>query len=84
MLPYRSEIRNSPKEQTIKVYVKDLSKGEEIKTLLELLNGIELVEVQKSLSRNRVDQNITIFRKQGVDINVLKSSVDAILDDFLA
>ena len=31
MLPYRTEIRNSPKEQTLKVYLKDTSLDEELK-----------------------------------------------------
>lgn len=84
MLPYRSEIRNSPKEQTIKIYVKDLSKDEDIKNVLSKMDGIKLVEIQKSLSRNRVDQNITIYRNEGEDINVLKTEIDKLLDQYFS
>ena len=84
MLPYRSEIRNSPKEQTIKIYVKDLSKDEDIKNVLSKMDGIKLVEIQKSLSRNRVDQNITVYRNEGEDINVLKTEIDKLLDQYFS
>ena len=53
MLSYRTEIRNSPKEQTLKIYLSDISLDEELQGLLENINGVRMVEVQKSVSRNR-------------------------------
>ena len=84
MLPFRSEIRNSPKEQTIKVYVKDTSLDDAIKKMLEKIETIEMVEIQESMSRNRVGLNLTIFKKEGVNINLLKTEIDGLLDSFFA
>jgi hypothetical protein len=80
MLPYRTEIRNSPKEQTLKIYLKDISLDEELKSLLNTINCVRLVEVQESFSRNRAEENVTVFRKEDISINVLKEKVDAFLD----
>ena len=80
MLPYRTEIRNSPNEQTLKIYLKDISLDEELKSLLNTINCVRLVEVQESFSRNRAEENVTVFRKEDISINVLKEKVDAFLD----
>lgn len=80
MLPYRSEIRNSPKEQTIKIYLSDISLTAELKNQLENINGVRMVEIQESLSRNRVEKNITIFREEATSINLLKEKTDAFLE----
>jgi len=82
MLPYRTEIRNSPKEQTLKIYLNDISLDEELKDLLDTIDGVRLVEVQESISRNRVEENVTVFRKEDTSINVLKEKVDAFLDNY--
>ncbi|WP_299060950.1 hypothetical protein [uncultured Polaribacter sp.] len=82
MLPYRTEIRNSPKEQTLKIYLKDISLGEKLKNLLENTNGVRLVEVQESMSRNRMEENVTIYREEGSSINTLKEKVDAFLESY--
>ncbi|OIQ36203.1 MAG: hypothetical protein BM563_11265 [Bacteroidetes bacterium MedPE-SWsnd-G1] len=84
MLPFRTEIRNSPKEQTIKIYVKDITIYTDIKNMLDKVGGIKFVEIQDSLSRNRVDKNITIFRNDGVNINDLKLTIDGLLDSYFA
>lgn len=82
MLPYRSEIRNSPKEQTIKIYLSDISLDQQLKTLLEKINGVRIVEVQESMSRNRVKENLTIFRDEDISINILKEKVDDFLESY--
>ena len=79
MLPYRTEIRNSPKEQTLKIYLTDISLDEELKNLLDTINGVRMVEVQESISRNRAEENVTVFRKEDTSINILKEKVDAFL-----
>ena len=80
MLPFRTEIRNSPKEQTLKIYLIDISLDEELKNLLENINGVRMVEVQESISRNRVEENVTVFRKEDTSMNLLKEKVDTFLD----
>lgn len=82
MLPYRTEIRNSPKEQTLKIYLKDISLGEKLKNLIENTSGVRLVEVQESMSRNRMEENVTIYREEGSSINTLKEKVDAFLESY--
>ncbi|WP_152286272.1 hypothetical protein [Flavicella marina] len=82
MLPYRSEIRNSPKEQTIKIYLSDTSLDQQLKTLIEKIDGVRIVEVQESLSRNRVEENLTVFRKEAISINILKEKIDDFLESY--
>ncbi|OEK09278.1 hypothetical protein A8C32_11180 [Flavivirga aquatica] len=82
MLPFRSEIRNSPTQQTIKIFLSDESLDEEIKSYLESFSDIELIEIRKSVERNRVKENITIFRKSGVDINSLQAKIDESLNRY--
>lgn len=82
MLPYRSEIRNSPKEQTIKIYLSDITLDQQLKILLEKVKGVRIVEVQESLSRNRVKENLTIYRNEDVSINILKEKIDDFLESY--
>ncbi|MFC2109121.1 hypothetical protein ACFLRU_03695 [Bacteroidota bacterium] len=82
MLPFRTEIRNSPKEQTIKVYLSDISLDIDLQGLLEKLSGVRMVEVQKSISRNRAAENLTVFRDESTSINDLKTNVDAFLENY--
>lgn len=82
MLPFRTEIRNSPKEQTLKIYLSDISLDTELKGLLENIIGVRTVEIQKSVSRNRVAENLTVFREEKMSINDLKEKVDAFLTSF--
>lgn len=82
MLPYRTEIRNSPNEQTLKIYLKDISLVKELKNLLDNINGVRMVEIQESISRNRVEENVTVFRKEDTSMNVLKEKIDAFLDNY--
>jgi hypothetical protein len=78
-LPFRSEIRNSPKQQTIKIYLSDESLDTRIKNHLEHFNEIELIEIRESVDQNRADENITIFLKDDADINKMKASIDSSL-----
>ena len=84
MLPFRSEIRNSPREQTIKIYVKDISLDDSIKKMLEKIDTVNIAEIQESVSRNRVGINITVFGTEGTNINLLKTEIDELLDSFFA
>jgi len=82
MLAFRTEIRNTPNQQTIKIYLMDVALDKSIKKLLKTLDGVNNIEIQESLARNRVEENITIFRKKDVNINELKSNIDKILNDY--
>jgi len=84
MLPFRTEIRNSPKKQTIKVYINDTSCDKECKELLETVSGVDLVEIQESISRNRAEQNLTVFIKEDTDVNILQKLIVNKLDGHFA
>jgi hypothetical protein len=79
MLPFRSEIRNSPSQPTIKIYLSDESLDERIKKHLEHFNEIEMIELRETLGQNRVGENITVFLKDDVDITKMKTSIDSSL-----
>ncbi|WP_370477683.1 hypothetical protein [Tamlana flava] len=79
MLPFRSEIRNSPTQPTIKIFLSDESLDERIKKHLEHFNDIESIEIRESVEQNRSDENITVFLKDDVDINKMKQSIDSSL-----
>ncbi|MFD1614542.1 hypothetical protein [Gelatiniphilus marinus] len=79
MLPFRSEIRNSPTQQTIKVFLSDENLGAKIKKHLEHFKEIEMIEIRESIGQNRVGENITVFLKEGADINKMKQSIDSSL-----
>ncbi|AUC23344.1 MULTISPECIES: hypothetical protein [Polaribacter] len=79
MLAFRTEIRNSPREQTLKIYLSDTSLVVGLKNLLENIKGVRIVEVQESFSRNREAENVTIYRKEKHSINALKEKVDTFL-----
>lgn len=79
MLPFRSEIRNSPSQPTIKIFLSDESLDAKIKNHLEHFNEIELIEIRESVGQNRGVENITIFLKDDVDINKMKQSIDSSL-----
>ncbi len=76
MVPFRSEIRNSPTQQTIKIFLSDESLDIDVKGYLEGFTDIELIEIRKSVERNRVKENITVFRKDGVCINSLQDKIN--------
>jgi hypothetical protein len=79
MLPFRSEIRNSPSQPTIKIFLSDESLDSRIKKHLEHFKEIEDIEIRESVDQNRAGENITIFLKDDVDINKMKASIDSSL-----
>lgn len=84
MLPFRTEIRNNPKTQTLKVYLNNTSCDIECKDLLRKVNGVESIEIQESISRNRVKENLTVFIKENSDINRVKLLIENMLDNHFA
>lgn len=79
MEPFRSEIRNTPNEQTIKIYLSDESFDMKVKHHLESFSEIDFIEISETVAQNRGDENLTIFLKEGVDINKMKTSIDSSL-----
>ena len=84
MLPFRTEIRNSPKKQTLKIYMKDTKCDVECKDLLQNISGIDFIEIQDSVSRNRVEENLTVFIKDDADVNRVQKLVENKLDQHFA
>ncbi|WP_194766639.1 hypothetical protein [Tamlana sp. I1] len=79
MLPFRSEIRNSPSHPTIKIFLSDETLVPRIKKHLDHFSDIELTEIRESHGQNREVENITIYLKDHVDIDKMKSSIDSSL-----
>ena len=82
MKHFRSEIRNTPSQSTIKVFLADSSYDKKLKNILESFDGIEHVELRETIGQNRADENITVFLKDGVDILKTKTSIDVALSDY--
>jgi hypothetical protein len=66
-------------QQTIKIFLGDVSLDERIKKHLEHFSEIDKIEIRKSVERNRVGENLTVFLKENIDINKMKSSIDSSL-----
>ncbi|MGC6431951.1 MAG: hypothetical protein ACON5F_12975 [Jejuia sp.] len=79
MLPFRSEIRNSPTQPTVKIFLGDESLDSRIKKHLEHFEEVETVEIRKSVERNRVGEHLTVFFKDDVDVDKMKKSIDSSL-----
>ncbi len=79
MLPFRSEIRNSPTQPTIKIFLSDETLDARIKKHLEHFKEIDTVEIRESVEQNRVGENLTVFLKDDADITKMKSSIDSSL-----
>jgi len=79
MEPFRSEIRNTPSAQTIKIYLSDESLDMKIKHHLESFSEIDFIEIRETVAQNRSDEGLTIFLKDGIDINKTKASIDSSL-----
>jgi TusA-related sulfurtransferase len=79
MEPFRSEIRNTPNGPTIKIYLTDETLDMKIKHHLESFSEIDFIEIRETVAQNRSDEGLTIFLKDGMDINKMKSSIDSSL-----
>jgi hypothetical protein len=79
MLPFRSEIRNSPTQPTIKIFLSDESLDARVKTHLAHFKEIDAIEICESIGQNRACESITVFLKDDADINKMKTSIDSSL-----
>jgi hypothetical protein len=66
----------------LKIYLSDISLDIELQGLLEEIEGVRMAEVQTSMSRNRVPENLTVFREDRISINDLKDKIDSFLNCF--
>ncbi|WP_157359408.1 hypothetical protein [Wenyingzhuangia fucanilytica] len=62
----------------------DTACDQECKELLENISGIESIEIQESISRNRVEENLTIYIKDDADVNRVQKLVENKLDQHFA
>lgn len=79
MLPFRSEIRNSPSQPTIKIFLSDESLDARIKKHLEHFKEIEEIEIRACVEQTESKENLTIFLKDDADIAKMKQSIDSSL-----
>ncbi|PKQ44669.1 hypothetical protein [Confluentibacter flavum] len=79
MEPFRSEIRNTPSAQTIKIYLSDESLDMKVKHHLESFKEIDFIEIRETVEQNRGDENLTVFLKDDIDINKMKTCIDSSL-----
>ncbi|WP_111308488.1 hypothetical protein [Confluentibacter sediminis] len=79
MEPFRSEIRNTPSAQTIQIYLSDESLDMKIKHHLESFNEIDSIEVRETVAQNRSNESLSVFLKDGIDINKMKACIDSSL-----
>lgn len=78
-VPFRSEIRNSPTRQTIKIFLNDDSLEERVKNHLEHFTEIDLIEINETVEQNHSDANLSIYLHDMADINRMKASIDSSL-----
>ncbi|WP_142784253.1 hypothetical protein [Changchengzhania lutea] len=77
MQPFRSEIRNSPSAQTIKVFLSDETLDKPIKKHLEGFDdAIDFIEIRESVERNRADEHLTVFVKEDANIGALQAAIE--------
>lgn len=84
MLSFRTEIRNNPKEQTIKIYLSQPKYDTDCKNMLQKIEGIREIEVCDSVARNRVEECLTVFKNDDIDINSLQKRIEYQLDSHFA
>lgn len=75
MKAFRSEIRNSLREQTIKVFLKEVVFNRKIKTYLKQVKGVKFIEIRESVERNRVSEHLTIYKHDEMNINELHDAL---------
>ena len=78
-VPFRSEIRNSPTQQTIKIFLSDEALDDKIKNHLQNFTEVDFIEINETVEQNLASENLTVFLKDSVDINRMKASIDSSL-----
>ncbi len=79
---YDLEIRKSPREEYLKVFVADLSQLESLQALLESLASVRRVNITESQSASSPEKNLTVYPSRVYDINEVIDQVRSYLDSF--
>lgn len=81
---FDTEIRESPKERYLKVFIKDIGQIQEVQSLLNGLNSTRIVNITDSQSRNSSPQNLTIYPSRVYGIEEVQSEVTVALESYFA
>lgn len=79
---YDLEIRKSPREEYLKVFVADLSQLESLQALLEGLASVRRVNITASRSTSSHEKNLTVYPSRVYDITEVKDQVRSYLDSY--
>jgi len=79
---YHLEVRKSPKEEYLKVFVADVSKLESLLPLLESLPSVRKVNVTESNSTSSPKRNLTVYPSIVYDISEVIDQVSSYLDSY--
>lgn len=76
------EVRKSPREEYLKVFVADLSHLESLQALLESLPSVRRVNITESKSKTYPEQNLTVYPSRVYGISEVLDQVRSYLDSF--
>lgn len=76
MLPFRTEIKNNFRKETINVYIKDTSCDNECKQLLKSINGIDTIEIINSERKSKIKENLTVFVNHNTDVSKIQQLIE--------
>lgn len=80
--PYAFEIRESPREKYLKVFLRNEGEAEYIQKNLLALQTIRAVNTTESQSKNHPGTTLTIYAKATYDIQDVQKEVDKFLDTY--
>lgn len=79
---YDLEIRKSPREEYLKVFVADLSHLESLQALLESLPSVRRVNITGSQSTSSPEKNLTVYSSRVYEISEVIDQVRSYLDSY--
>jgi len=81
---FDTEIREAFNNKYLKVFIKDLSKLDEIKIILNSLNSVKNVNITKSNSQNNPDKTLTVYPKRLYEISEVINEVERALNSYFS
>jgi hypothetical protein len=79
---FDTEIRESPREKYLKVFIRDLTQINEVRIFLEALNCTRTVNITSSTSKNSPPQNLTVYPSRVYDIIEVQREVTVALESY--
>ena len=79
---FDTEIRESPRERYLKVFIRDLTQLNEVRTFLEGLNSTRTVNITDSSGKNSPAQNLTVYPSRVYDILEVEREVTVALESY--